>query len=296
MEKNKKKTTERYIRLTYDILAIRGIGLGEKTLLALIHSFGAKGCYQKNETLAKQFRLSPSTISRMIRRIRKYIYIKNPKGYYRTMWSRSHQDVREALANMPKSAKDGKPPGPGGGGTAESGPQLRQNCSGQLSRTAQDPAQKCSGHCVKSAIRVKHKRRTYNNKSNREINKDTTASASPLPAGGQAPPMLTAQKQADAAEIKKFKATFGNGHGAGWAPPAGAKTREKARRQINALLKPRPAVTKAAAGQHNPRKRLSPQQIKRRVKEQIKRLRKTEELRARDGPKSRPTNKSQNYP
>ena len=65
-----KKTTERYLKIPYHILNIAELGLSEKVLLAHIYSFGDKGCWQSNATLADifsrkslQFSLRPVNVS-----------------------------------------------------------------------------------------------------------------------------------------------------------------------------------------------------------------------------------------
>lgn len=94
--KSKRDSAERYLKIPYFILNLRGIGLCQKILLAHIYSFGQKGCYQSNKILAEIFMVSPNTISRWIAHVRKYLYVKNPKGYYRTMWAKAHPDVQAA--------------------------------------------------------------------------------------------------------------------------------------------------------------------------------------------------------
>ena len=115
--KKTKKQKEPYLKIPAHILNLSGIGLCEKVLLAHIYSFGAKGCWQSNKTLAEIFMVSAVTIRRWLARIRPYTYVRNPKGYYRTIWSKS------ALKN-------------------EQGPA--QNCAIDLVKSAHRPAQKCA--------------------------------------------------------------------------------------------------------------------------------------------------------
>ena len=82
-----KKQIEPYLKIPDHILSIRELAPGEKMLLAHIHSFGVKGCWQSNQTLAEYFMVSVPMIRRWLQAIRGYIYIKNPKGYYRTIWT-----------------------------------------------------------------------------------------------------------------------------------------------------------------------------------------------------------------
>ncbi len=83
-----KKVIEPYLKIPDHILSIRDLAPGEKMLLAHIRSFGVKGCWQSNQTVAKIFMTSPATIRRWLRRIRAYTYIRNGKGYYRTIWAK----------------------------------------------------------------------------------------------------------------------------------------------------------------------------------------------------------------
>ena len=62
----REKPKELYLKIPYHILNIAEIGLSEKVLLAHFYSFGVKGCWQSNATLAKMFMASPVTISRWI--------------------------------------------------------------------------------------------------------------------------------------------------------------------------------------------------------------------------------------
>jgi len=83
-----KKPVEPYLKIPAHIFNLSQIGLCENVLLAHIYSFSEKGCWQSNQTLAEIFMVSVPTISRWIGRIRPYTYVKNPKGYYRTIWAK----------------------------------------------------------------------------------------------------------------------------------------------------------------------------------------------------------------
>jgi hypothetical protein len=82
--KNRQK--EPYLKIPAHILNITDITLSEMVLLAHTYSFGAKDCYQSNQTLMEIFMVSPSTIRRWLSRIQKFTHVKNPKGYYHTIW------------------------------------------------------------------------------------------------------------------------------------------------------------------------------------------------------------------
>jgi hypothetical protein len=109
---------EPYLKIPAYILNLPQIGRSEKLLLAHIYSFRAKGCWQSNKTMAEIFMVSPTTIRRWLSRIRKYIYIKNPKGYYRTIWAKSYLCKNEQ--------------------------ERVQNCASELVKSAHRPAQKCA--------------------------------------------------------------------------------------------------------------------------------------------------------
>lgn len=89
---NKKPLKEHYLKMPYHILNLPALELSEKVLLAHIYSFGEKGCWQSNETLAKMFMTSQRTISRYIAKLKPFIYVKKPKGYFRTIWAKSYYD------------------------------------------------------------------------------------------------------------------------------------------------------------------------------------------------------------
>lgn len=86
------RCTEPYLKLPYKLLSLPQIGLPEKVLLAHIYSFGAKGCWQSNQTLAEIFMVHPRSIKRWLAAIRKFLIIKNGKGYYRTIWAKTDRN------------------------------------------------------------------------------------------------------------------------------------------------------------------------------------------------------------
>ena len=100
-QKNKKHSegrskTELYLKIPYHILNIPTLRPTEKVLLAHIYSFGAKGCWQSNKTLATMFMITPRTITKYIANLQKkdLVQINCPKGYYRTIHAKSHPDVK----------------------------------------------------------------------------------------------------------------------------------------------------------------------------------------------------------
>jgi len=170
---DKKQKTELYLKVPYKILNISGISLAEKLLLAHIYSFGAKGCWQSNKTLAEMFMTRDRTIRRWINNISKYLHIKNPKGYYRTIWSKSHPDVK-----------------------------------GCMDKIVREHGQKVSLDMAKNGHRHGQKCPTTNNKTIKENYKRNTATPSPpLPKGA---PALLRQRGEDADErIQHFVKNFG---------------------------------------------------------------------------------------
>jgi len=161
------------------ILNLPQIGLCEKVLLAHIYSFGKRGCWQSNMTMGQIFMVCPRTIERWLAAIRKFIFVRNGKGRYRTIWAKSHPDFK---------------------------------CDGNVGDVRRD----CRSDPDKNGIQVRQNHRTTINNTITETNKDTIASPSPLPARGQAPAtcqpkaaMLQHRMQTAAEQIEKFKANFG---------------------------------------------------------------------------------------
>ena len=114
-----KRHIEPYLKVPHHILNRTDIGLAEKILLAHIYSFGAKGCWQSNATLARHFQTSDRTISRWLAVLLRanLLLVKNPKGYYRTLWVLSHPDVKR-VADWYHSNLERQ----------QNAPSLRQNC------------------------------------------------------------------------------------------------------------------------------------------------------------------------
>ena len=156
------------MKIPAHILNITGIGLSEKVLLAHFYSFGAKGCWQSNETPAEIFMVSPSTISKWVKKIKIFVNIKNAKGYYRTIWAKTHPDVQ--------LAKNGEVAG------KSSKPEL-----------------------AKSSFRLSKNLLTTNNNTIKENYKRTIASSAPLPAGGQAPATLI-ERRKEAQQLAALRA------------------------------------------------------------------------------------------
>ena len=195
---NKKKPKELYLKIPYHILNIPDLGLCEKVLLAHIYSFGEKGCWQSNATLAKIFMVCPRTISLWIAKLVRsnLIQTKSPKGYYRTIWAKSHPKVSEASVLWYRKQQVPNP-------DIETKIHRAKSC-------AQD-SNNLRGQSAKSGDRPGKILRTINNKTIRETISQTTAPPAPLPAGGQASAVLTERKSAAVRNIEEFKKQFGNG-------------------------------------------------------------------------------------
>lgn len=194
----KKKTQiEPYLKIPYHILNLTDIGLAEKVLLAHIYSFGEKGCWQSNQTLAEIFMVSRPTISRWLKRIRKFCYIKNPKGYYRTIWWKPFFIA-----------------------------QSRKN--------DQHPNQNLTSDRIKSDFRLDQICSTTSNNTIIENYKGTIASPSPLPPKG-APAPLQHRKAYAASVFNKTIANFGRSK-ADFKPMSQAEFEKRRAAQIKALL------------------------------------------------------------
>jgi hypothetical protein len=232
-----KKPKELYLKIPYHILNIEGLGLSEKVLLAHIYSFGEKGCWQSNATLARIFMTSPRTIKRWLANIVRegHVQIKSPKGYYRTIWARSHPAVREAAQLFYRGKKDG-------------------NKEGRKCPTRRDKNGTVS--VPKGVLRPGRNCPTTNNTTNKDTNEETTAPPSPLPAGGQASAVLAERKKSAQSNIKRFGKNFGSANTTlrrtlrststtkdeslrstiSWKPPSEEEFENRRQRQIKALL------------------------------------------------------------
>lgn len=192
-----------------------------KKVYAHIYSFGEKGCWQSNETIGEIFMVSGRTISRRISAIKeaKLVYVKNPKGYYRTFWAKSHPEVQAAVKLWYKDKEIPKT-------EAETGPSpstpLGQDCPTDLDRTGKVTA-------TDGVFPLGQDCPTTNTDTYKETNKKTTATPPPLPAGGQAPALLEERKKESVSEVEQLKRKFGRVPRRAKMPPAEFEQR----RQIN---------------------------------------------------------------
>jgi len=199
--------------------------LGKK-VLAHIYSFGEKGCYQSNEIMAKMFWVSARTISRRITAIRKadLVYVKSPKGYYRTLWAKSHPDVKAAVKLWYRNREIAK-------SSLESGQKiagrLRQDCPIDLDKSGEATA-------TNGVFRLGQDCLTTNTETYKETNKKTKAVDLPLPAGGQASQLLEDRKADMITQVEQLKRSFGSGRRS--PPLTPAEFEQRRQQQIKALM------------------------------------------------------------
>jgi hypothetical protein len=182
-----------YLKIPYEILNLPGLDLCEKVLLAHIYSFGAKGCWQSNETLGAILHVSGRTIQRWLNNITRFVWVKAPKGCNRTVWAKSHPQVKELAAKY-RTKLSSEP---------------RQDCrttttelSHYRDKTDVVPTTKCVGkprqNCHTTIINTIT-----------ETKNQTIASPPPLPAWGQAPATLQVRRRQFTQEIERLKSGFG---------------------------------------------------------------------------------------
>jgi hypothetical protein len=186
MQKEKKKNQDG-LWLPNVILNLFDIDEGCKILLAHFYSFGEKGCYQSNKTLAQIFMISVRTICNRIARLNKYLYIKCPKGYYRTIWVKSHPQVSEFMKQRFNNQQQG----------------VRKNLRSHYAKSGDSTTQD-------RVFRPRKNLRTTNTYTNTETNKETAADL-PLPACGQSSRLLQEREKQALAKIEAFKKKFGIG-------------------------------------------------------------------------------------
>ena len=200
---------EQYLKIPYRILNIGGLGLSEKVLLSYINSFGRKGCWQSNTTLAKVLSTNTRQIQYWIKRIHNYIVVRCPRGYYRTMWVKSNPDVIKGIKDWQEKqdarrAKR-KPRKPRATTTNPA-----QSCNAEVRQILHTQYDKsCTHSTTNPAVEPRQILHTINNHTIKEITKDTTAPPTPLPASGQASAVLDDRKLQQVKEIGKLKNSFG---------------------------------------------------------------------------------------
>jgi len=203
-----KQKKELYLKVPYHILNIKDLSPAEKFLLAHIYSFGENGCWQSNKTLAEMFMTSKRTIQIWLASLEKYISIQNPKGYYRTIWAKSHPDF------LQRGAKD---------------------CA--------DVRKKVYSDCAKSFVSLRKNLRPTNINTIKENNKRTTATPSPPPCKG-APALLAERENKADEKVQHFSRNFGK-EKKKWQPMSQEEFEACRQSQIRALYAVR---TKGTAG------------------------------------------------
>ena len=179
-------------------------------------AWSAKGLYKANDTIAKEYMTTERTVSRWIAKIVKggFVYVKNPKGYYRTLWVKSHPEVKAANKLWYRSEEISKN-------------RLRQNC---LTNSDKNSEASRTNH----VSRLSQKCPPTYKETNKETNRETKATSSPLPAGGQASPLLQDRESGQQATIKQYKRNFGE------ADPTekltDAEFEQRRRQQVKALM------------------------------------------------------------
>ena len=227
MAKRREKPQENYLRIPNHIRNISTLGYGEKELLAHIYSFGRKGCYQSNKTLGKMFFRCSRTISLWIADFKKggHILWVNGKGYYRTLYAKTHPDVKTALTLWYRGREIPKVEIISGhAGSTPLRNKLLSKCAKNCEATAQKPV-----------FPPRKKLLHTNNITKKETTGTTTATPSPLPAGGQAPALLEDRKKEQQAELEQLKAKIGLSGRKTYQPLSGKQFEQERQKQLKAL-------------------------------------------------------------
>ena len=224
-KQNDKK--EKYLKIPNSILNISGLNLNKKNLLAHIYSYGRKGCWQGNDTIGKMFYVTGRTISTWVSDLKKAgeILWAHPKGRYRTLWAKRHTDVKTAISLLYMGEEISKEAVVTGHATEI---LLRRNLRGGIEETSVPTTKK---DCIQVGRNLLH----TNNTTKKDTTTNTTATPSPLPAGGQAPALLEDRKNGYVLQIEQLTKSFGAG-GRRRRPELTAAEREQRRQtQLNAL-------------------------------------------------------------
>ncbi len=227
MAKKSEKPKENYLKIPNHIRNVSTLGYGAKELLAHIYSFGRNGCWQSNETLGKMFYRSTRTITDWIAKLKKgrRILWVSGKGYYRTLYAKTHPDVKSAQTLVYRGKEIPK-------SKVISG----QTESTQLSRKPPSELEEnCQVTSQKSVIPLSRKLPHTINPTMKETTKSTIAPPSPLPAGGQAPALLEDRKKDCVSQFEQLKRKFGRGRRQG-ARPTQAELDQRRQSQKEALL------------------------------------------------------------
>jgi len=228
MAQKSKKPKENYLKIPNHILNLQGIKLSEKVLLAHFYSFGRKGCWQGNDTLGKMFFVSERTITTWVANLKKATCILwvHPKGRYRTIWAKTHPEVREAqklLYMREEISKNAVITGHAAeillGRNLPEG--IEENCR---------PTRK--NDCNQVGRKLLH----TNNTTIKDTTKDTTATPTPLPAGGQASALLDQREDEALDKIEQLKHSFGEISRRRGPELTAAEIQQRKQQQLKALL------------------------------------------------------------
>ena len=222
MTRKSETPTENYLKIPNHILNIPGLGKGQKMLLAHIHSYGRRGCWESNETLGRMFFRSPRTVSAWIADLKKgsHILWVSAKGYHRTLYSKTHPEVKATQTLLYRKQEVSKTAIISG--QIESTPP-RRNLPSKF-------AENCEVTAQKSVDPLRRNLPPTIKTTRKETNKRTTATPTPLPAGGQSPALLEDRKADAVAEVERFLNSFGAG--ARRTPERTAAEREQRRQKI----------------------------------------------------------------
>jgi len=233
------KPKERYLKIPYSIFNIGGVGLSEKMFLGYINSFGRKGCWQSNQTLAKVFFTNTRQITRWIKRLHKYITVKCPHGYYRTVWVKDNPDVIEGVKewqqkqNERRAKRQGKKNRSSTTNPANSCKESNNAVVGQIRRTELDKSGEQSW--TNPAVEPRHICPTINNHTTKEITKEITAPPTPSPVE-RASAVLKDRTTEQQKDVEKFMQTFGKKkERTGLSPAELNRRKQEIRRQVEML-------------------------------------------------------------
>jgi hypothetical protein len=251
----KKKIEEYYLMLPYHILNLRGLSIGEKVLLSHIYSFGDKGCWQSNETIARIYMICRRTVSIWLANLVKLelVQVKSAKGYYRTIWAKSHPKVKDAARLWYKSEQIGNPITQT---SAKSSPEVGKNLHSQ---------------CAKSRIRPRKNLRTTNNTTITETNIDTIAPPSPSPRSCGAQSALEQRRLEYHRQLAHFCRNFGSGSRQ-VAAPTPEQLEQRRAAQLRALEPGRYTERCGFGPQTKEYKPLSDKELERRIRKQKRAL------------------------
>jgi len=201
--KSDEKKLERYLKVPNHILNIprSKLDFGEKFLLAHFYSFGTSGCYQSNKTLGKMFFVSARTISIWIAKLKKggFVLWLNPKGYFRTIWAKSHPEVKSSQTLKYRGENISKGKVVSGEATSISPRnRLRSEC-----------AKNCVVSAQKTVVPLRNAPIPTNNNTIEE--RITMPVPLPLPAGGQTPALLQDRLAETVEYVDQIKTKLGIG-------------------------------------------------------------------------------------